>query len=78
MPRKPLAQLCTTQLKRLDRVAGDLNVVLLMFAIGLAALDLTFVASEKLLDYLPKLTHVTAADGSGASPNTETISGIAR
>ena len=30
MPRKPLAKLYTDQLKRLDRVAGDLNVVLLM------------------------------------------------
>jgi hypothetical protein len=78
MPRKPLAKLCTAQLKRLDRVAGDLNVVLVMFAIGLATLDLTFVASQKLLDYLPEVTHVTPVDGSGAPSNTKTISAVAR
>jgi hypothetical protein len=78
MQRKPLAKLCTAQLKRLDRVAGDLNVVLVMFAIGLATLDLTFVASEKLLDYLPALTHVALVDGSGTRSNSEVISAIAR
>jgi hypothetical protein len=78
MPRKPLAKLCTAQLKRLDRVAGDLNVVLVMFAIGLATLDLTFVASQKLLDYLPEVTHVTSADGSGALSNMKTSSAVAR
>jgi hypothetical protein len=78
MPRGPLAKLCTAQLKRLDRVAGDLNVVLVMFAIGLATLDLTFVASQKLLDYLPEVTHVTLVDGSGTPPHAETTSAIAR
>jgi hypothetical protein len=78
MPRKPLAKLCTAQLKRLERVAGDLNVVLVMFAIGLATLDLTFVASQKLLDYLPELTHVTLVDGSGTPPHSEAISTTAR
>jgi hypothetical protein len=78
MPRKPLAKLCTAQLKRLERVAGDLNVVLVMFAIGLATLDVTFVASQKLLDYLPALTHVTLVDGSGTRANSETTSAIAR
>jgi hypothetical protein len=77
MPRTSLAKLCTAQLKRLDRVAGDLNVVLVMFAIGLATLDLTFVASQELLDHLPELTHVVRVDGSGALPNAET-SAIAR
>jgi hypothetical protein len=78
MPRKPLAKLCTAQLKRLDRVAGDLNVVLVMFAIGLATLDVTFVASQKLLDYLPELTQVTLVDGSGTPSNSETTSAITR
>jgi hypothetical protein len=78
MPRKPLAKLCTAQLKRLDRVAGDLNVVLVMFAIGLATLDLTFVASQKLLDHLPELTRVALVDGSDTPPHTETFSAGAR
>jgi hypothetical protein len=78
MPRKPLAKLCTAQLKRFDRVAGDLNVVLVMFAIGLATLDLTFVASQKLLDYLPELTRTTPIDGSSAASNTATTSTMAR
>ena len=78
MPRKFLAKLRAAQLKRLDRAAGDLNVVLVMFAIGLATLDLTFVASQKLLDYLPEVTHVTPVDGSGTPSPTETISPKAR
>jgi len=74
MPKKPLAKLCTAQLKRFDRIAGDLNVVLVMFVIGLATLDLTFVASQKLLDYLPELTHATSIDGSSGSSNaTSTV-----
>jgi hypothetical protein len=78
MPRKPLAKLCATQLKRLDRVAGDLNIVLVMFAIGLATLDLTFVASQKLLDRLPELTRVGLVDGSGTPPHAETSSAKGR
>ena len=77
MPRKPLAKLCIAQLKRLDRVAGDLNVVLVMFAIGLATLDLTFVASQKLLDYLPEVTHATQADGANIASKAG-ISSVAR
>lgn len=78
MPRNQLVKHWTAQLKRLDRVSGDLNVVLVMFAIGLATLDLTFVASQKLLDYLPELTYTTLIDGSGAPPHTETVSATAR
>jgi hypothetical protein len=70
MPRKPLAKLYTDQLKRLDRVAGDLNVVLVMLAIGLTTLDLTFVASQKLLDHLPELTGAPLLDGSDIISNT--------
>ena len=40
-------------LRRLERLAADLNVLLLMFAIGLAVLDVTFLVSERLLDRLP-------------------------
>jgi hypothetical protein len=70
MPRKPRARVYTEQLKQLDRVAGDLNVVLVMFAIGLATLDLTFVASQRVLDHLPELTGATLIDGSSTAPNT--------
>ena len=40
-------------LRRLDRIAADLNILLLMFAIGLATLDLTFIVAEQVIDRLP-------------------------
>jgi hypothetical protein len=46
-------------LRRLDRIAADLNVLLVMFAIGLAMLDLTFLVTQRLIDRLPELTRVT-------------------
>ncbi len=45
-------------LRRLDRIAADLNVLLIMFAIGLATLDLTFFVSQRLIDRLPEVTRV--------------------
>jgi hypothetical protein len=57
MSRKPLARICSAQirsLRRLDRVVGDLNVLLAAFAIGLATLDLTFVVGQRLIDRLPE------------------------
>jgi len=47
-------------LRRLDRIAADLNVILAMFAIGLAMLDLTVLASERVIDRLPQVTRVVA------------------
>ena len=49
----------TSQLmERIDRIAGDLNVILLIFAVGLATLDLTFVVTQKVVDRLPQVTRL--------------------
>jgi hypothetical protein len=48
-------------LRRLDRTAGDLNVLLVVFAIGLAVLNLTFLATQRLIDRLPPVTRVAYA-----------------
>lgn len=55
--------------QRVDRIAGDLNVVLLVFAVGLATLDLTFMVTQKVVDRLPQVTRL--ADD--ASPVADTI-----
>ena len=43
-------------LQRVDRVAGDLNVLLVVVAIGLATLDFTFLVTQKVIDHLPPVT----------------------
>lgn len=53
-------------LKRLDRVAGDLNILLLVFVIGLATVDLTFLLSQSLIDRLPTVTRVADAPSASA------------
>jgi hypothetical protein len=45
-------------LRRADRVAGDLNVLLVVIAIGLATLDVTFLLTQKVVDNLPPITRV--------------------
>ena len=45
-------------IERMDRIAGDLNVVLLIFAVGLATLDLTFMVTQKVVDRLPQVTRL--------------------
>jgi hypothetical protein len=45
-------------LQRVDRIAGDLNVVLLVFAVGLATLDLTFMVTQKVVDRLPQVSRL--------------------
>jgi hypothetical protein len=45
-------------IERMDRIAGDLNVVLLIFAVGLATLDLTFIVTQKVVDRLPQVTRL--------------------
>jgi hypothetical protein len=45
--------------RRLDRIAGDLNVLLVVIALGLATLDFTFLVTQKVVDSLPPVTHVT-------------------
>lgn len=46
-------------LGRLDRVAGDLNVLLLVVALGLAVLDFTFFVTQKTIDNLPPITQIS-------------------
>ena len=46
-------------LRRIDRVTGDLNVLLVVIAIGLATLDVTFLLTQKVIDHLPQVTRVT-------------------
>jgi hypothetical protein len=55
-------------MRRLDRAAADLNVLLVVFAIGLAALDVTFLFSQQLIDRLPQVTRVVDVERPAASP----------
>jgi hypothetical protein len=48
-------------LRRLDRAAGDLNVLLVVFAIGLAVLNVTFLASQRVIERLPPVTRAAYA-----------------
>ncbi len=48
-------------LRRLDRAAGDLNVLLVVFAIGLALLTVTFLASQRAIEHLPPVTRAAYA-----------------
>ena len=45
--------------RRVDRVAADLNVLLVVIAIGLATLDVTFLLTQKVVDNLPPITRVS-------------------
>jgi hypothetical protein len=45
-------------LQRVDKVAADLNVLLLVFAVGLATLDFTFLVTQKVIDRLPQVTRL--------------------
>ena len=44
--------------RRLDRIAGDLNVLLVVIAVGLATLDLTFLLTQKVVEHLPPVTRL--------------------
>jgi hypothetical protein len=48
-------------MQRLNKVAGDLNVVLIVFAVGLATLDFTFLVTQKVIERLPQVTRVVDA-----------------
>jgi hypothetical protein len=48
-----------TLLRRIDKIAADLNVLLVVVAIGLAALDMTFFVTLRVVDHLPQVTRVT-------------------
>jgi hypothetical protein len=45
-------------LRRLDRTAADLNVVLVVLAIGFATLDATCLVTQRIIDRLPPVTRV--------------------
>lgn len=47
--------------QKLDRITADLNVVLVVFAVGLATLDFTFLVSQKVIERLPQVTRVVDA-----------------
>jgi hypothetical protein len=55
-------------MRRLDRAAADLNVLLVVFAIGLAVLDVTFLLSEQVIDRLPQVVRVVDVERPVASP----------
>jgi hypothetical protein len=55
-------------LRRLDRIAADLNILLLMVAIGLATLDLTFMVTQQVIDRLPQVTRVVYVDAPAPAP----------
>jgi len=58
-------------LGRLDRIAGDLNVLLVVVAVGLATLDVTFLVTQnvigKAVASIP-VTRVVVADEPPAAP----------
>jgi hypothetical protein len=45
-------------LRRADKIAGDLNVVLFIFMVGLATLDFTFLLTQKVVEALPPATRI--------------------
>jgi len=59
-------------MRRLDRAAADLNVLLVVFAIGLAVLDVTFLLSEQVIDRLPQVVRVVDVERPAASPSQST------
>ena len=46
-------------LRRIDRIAGDLNVLLVVVAIGLATLDATLLLTQQVIQHLPPVTRVS-------------------
>jgi len=54
-------------LRRVDRVVADLNVLLVVVAIGLATLDVTFLITQKVVDHLPPVTRMTYDAASSSS-----------
>jgi hypothetical protein len=46
-------------LRRADRIVADLNVLLVVVAIGLATLDFTFLITQKVIEQLPPVTRIS-------------------
>jgi hypothetical protein len=51
---------------RLDRAAGDINAFLLVLAIGLAMLDVTYLWAFKMRDALPAMARASATSAAVA------------
>ena len=45
--------------RRADRVAADLNVLLVVVAMGLAMLDFTMFVTQRMIDNLPPITQIS-------------------
>jgi len=45
-------------LQRVDKIAADINIVLVVIAVGLATLDMTFLVTQKIIERLPQVTRV--------------------
>jgi hypothetical protein len=54
--------------RRADRVVADLNVLLVIIAIGLATLDATFLLTQKVVDHLPPITRISHDAAPPSSP----------
>ena len=74
MPREPLLPKRSRKewVRCLDRIAADLNVLLIIFAIGLATLDLTFLVAQHVVERLPQMTRVVYADAP-AAPDRKSV-----
>jgi hypothetical protein len=60
LPLSPQTRLSLREkFKQIDRVAADLNVLLVVVAIGLAVLDTTFLVTKSVVDNLPPITRMS-------------------
>jgi hypothetical protein len=57
-PKSPTKSGPREFLRRADKIAGDLNVVLFIFVVGLATLDFTFLLTQKVIEALPPATRI--------------------
>jgi hypothetical protein len=76
MLRDALLRICSVHrrwLRSLDRGAAELNIVLAVFAIGLATLDLTFMVTQRMVDRLPPLTHVVSDNERAAAQSPAAV-----
>jgi hypothetical protein len=67
-PFSPRSRLSIKEVfRRVDRIAADLNVLLVVIAIGLATLDMTFLVAQKVVNNLPPITRVSYDQAPSAS-----------
>jgi len=51
--------------RRVDQIAGDLNLLLLVFAAGIATLNVTFLVTQKVVEHLPRVIRVVQVTACG-------------